>query len=187
MDLVRGKVIVPTLDAPELAYCKETDDELLIPEVFYSGKDEYGNEVKKEAMPMPVEYLISDMNVTMPKEAKYSWSSESDEHSFPIENRTLLGDREQVQDLNALAKYLRSYCGDSISPSMLQKEFKKIFSNFHLLVWLTLEENLPACGEDGVTALIQNLMEGNPGTIKSLLGSEPWQTLLEICREANSF
>jgi len=187
MDLVRGRVIIPTLDAPELAFCKDSDDELLIPEVFYSGKDEYGNEVKKEAKPMPVEYLISDMNVTMPKEASYSWSSETEEHDFPIENRTLLGDREQVQDLNALAKYLRSYSGDGISTAILQKDFNKIFSNFHMLVWLTCEENLPACGCEGVTDIIQNLREGTPATIKQLLTNESWQTLLEICREANSF
>ena len=35
MDLVRSKVIVPTIDANELAYCLESSDELHIPEVFY--------------------------------------------------------------------------------------------------------------------------------------------------------
>ena len=35
MDLVRSKVIVPTIDASELAYCLDSTDELHIPEVFY--------------------------------------------------------------------------------------------------------------------------------------------------------
>lgn len=183
MDLVRSKVIVPTIDANELAYCLDSNDELHIPEVFYACKDEYNNDVKREAKPMPVEYLISDMNVTMPKEQKYSWSSSNKDVSFPIENRA----HSSQQTFESFCRYLKHFCGDSISQGMLQQKFTEIFGNFHILVWFALEENTPGCGMVGVMDVIKVLSEPTQSNINMLINSGNWQTLLMLAREANQF
>ena len=54
--------IVPTIDAPEFGYTRETTDELYCPDVFYREKDEYGNSVTKIGRPLPIEYLLTDVN-----------------------------------------------------------------------------------------------------------------------------
>lgn len=88
---------------------------------------------------MPVEYLISDMNVTMPKDQKHTWANANKEVSFPIENRS----HSSQQTFESFCRYLKHFCGDSVSQGMLQQKFKEIFSNFHILVWFALEENTP--------------------------------------------
>lgn len=181
MDLVRSKVIVPTIDASELAYCLDSTDELHIPEVFYACKDEYNNDVKREAKPMPVEYLISDMNVTMPKDQKHTWANANKEVSFPIENRS----HSSQQTFESFCRYLKHFCGDSVSQGMLQQKFKEIFSNFHILVWFALEENTPGCGMIGVMDVIKVLLNPSQSNINSLINSENWQTMLMFAREAN--
>ena len=54
--------IVPTIDAPEFGYTRETTDELYCPDVFYRVKDEYGNSVTKIGRPLPIEYLLTDVS-----------------------------------------------------------------------------------------------------------------------------
>ena len=55
--------IVPTLDAPEFGYTRETSDSLFCPDIFYRQKDEYGNDVTKIGRPLPIEYLLTDVSV----------------------------------------------------------------------------------------------------------------------------
>jgi nuclear protein localization family protein 4 len=45
MALVREQLIVPTKDAPELAYIIESSPKKYVPDVIYKEKDDYGNEV----------------------------------------------------------------------------------------------------------------------------------------------
>merc|ERR1712012_1199532 len=66
MALVNDKIIVPTKDAPELAYILESSEAQYVPDVFFMEKDEYGNEIKKMGRPLPVEYLLIDVPVTTP-------------------------------------------------------------------------------------------------------------------------
>ena len=101
---------------------------LILQLFFHACKDEYNNDVKREAKPMPVEYLISDMNVTMPKDQKHTWANANKEVSFPIENRS----HSSQQTFESFCRYLKHFCGDSVSQGMLQQKFKEIFSNFHI-------------------------------------------------------
>ena len=55
--------IVPTVDAPEFGYTRESTDTLYCPDVFYREKDEYGNNVTKIGRPLPIEYLLTDVSV----------------------------------------------------------------------------------------------------------------------------
>jgi len=190
MDLVKSEIIIPTLDAPELAYVKESDEETFIPDIYYKYIDEYNNELKKLARPMPVEYLLIDMTVTMPFEDKfeYSWSKRDSLPSFPIENRP-----SEPQSLSAFSKYLKHFCGPGLSQGMLINKFDEIFKNFHLLVWMILEEDMIGCGQDGSFKVVDILnFDKNEKfvkieAIKNLVESANWQTLLEICREQSSF
>jgi nuclear protein localization family protein 4 len=108
MALVRDKCLVPTRDAPELGYVKESTNHQYVPDVFYKHKDEYGNEVTKIARPLPVEYLLVDVPVSTPKAPKYTFTVFNNEEakSFPIENRPVAG---HLQDFNALSSYLNQF------------------------------------------------------------------------------
>ena len=62
MSLVNDKCLIPTIDAPELGYIKESSDKLYVADVYYREKDEYGNEAQKIARPLPLEYLITEVS-----------------------------------------------------------------------------------------------------------------------------
>jgi nuclear protein localization family protein 4 len=55
MALVRENILLPTKDAPELGYVRESSSKQYVPDVFFKEKDKYGNEVTKLARPLPVE------------------------------------------------------------------------------------------------------------------------------------
>lgn len=62
MDLVRDGCLIPTIDAPELGYIRESTQDLYVPDVYYKMKDEYGNEITKLARPLPLAYLLLDVS-----------------------------------------------------------------------------------------------------------------------------
>ena len=47
MSLVKDEILVPTKDAPELAYVIESTDDKYVPDVFFKEMDKYKNEIKK--------------------------------------------------------------------------------------------------------------------------------------------
>ena len=90
MALVRDEILVPTKDAPELAYVIESTEEKYVPDVFFMEKDKYKNEIKKIGRPLPVEYLLLDVTVSAPIEPLATFSVLSgDRKHFPVENRLL--------------------------------------------------------------------------------------------------
>ena len=92
MALVRDGILVPTKDAPELAYVIESTEEQYVPDVFFKEMDKYKNEAKKIGRPLPVEYLLLDMTVSAPVEPLYTFSVlQGDRKHFPVENRLLDG------------------------------------------------------------------------------------------------
>merc|ERR1711941_135773 len=125
--------------------------------------------------------MVSDMNVTMPKVQKHSWAVANKDASFPIENRS----HKTPQSFNAFVSYLKSFAGEGMSQGMIQQKFEQIFRNFHVLVWLTLEDSIPGCGIDGVSEVISVLSDCKPANINKLLSTENWQTLLMLAREAS--
>jgi len=129
--LVRDSCIVPTYDAPELAYIKESSNEQFIPDVYYRGKDSYNNDVTKVARPLPVEYLILDLPAAFAKEPIYTFNEGTKLKSeFPIENRSELG---ETQDFNSLHNYMKA-----IPPHM----FLDAMSNFHVLIFLITNQTV---------------------------------------------
>ena len=90
MALVRDEILVPTKDAPELAYVIESTEEKYVPDVFFMEKDKYKNEIKKIGRPLPVEYLLLDVTVSAPIEPLATFTVHSgDRKHFPVENRLL--------------------------------------------------------------------------------------------------
>merc|ERR1712241_1324154 len=90
MALVRDEILVPTKDAPELAYVIESTEEKYVPDVFFMEMDKYKNEIKKIGRPLPVEYLLLDVTVSAPIEPLATFSVLGGERkAFPVENRLL--------------------------------------------------------------------------------------------------
>ena len=109
MTLVRDNILVPTKDAPELAYVIESTEERYVPDVFFMEQDKYKNEIKKIGRPLPVEYLLLDVAVSAPIEPLSTFSVlEGDRKHFPVENR-LLESSLQVNVLSLLKSYMKVY------------------------------------------------------------------------------
>lgn len=129
--LVRDGCIVPTYDAPELAYIKESSNEQFIPDVYFREKDTYNNEVTKIARPLPVEYLLVDLPAAFAKEAIYTFNEGSKfKTDFAIENRSEIG---ESQDFSSLHNYMKAI------PNHM---FLDAMSNFHLLIFLVTNQTV---------------------------------------------
>lgn len=124
--LVRDECLIPTYDAPELAYIREATDERFIPDAFFREKDQYNNEVTKIARPLPVEYLIVDLPAAFAKEPSFYFNDGCPlvKTSFPVENRTEIGEAQTFDSLQSYMKQFQNY------------QFLEAMSDFHLLIFL---------------------------------------------------
>lgn len=123
MALVKDNCLIPTQDAPELAWVKESTNEQCVPDVFYKTKDQYGNEVQKVARPLPVEFLLIDLPVFSPNDPVNTFRSDGPQ--FVVENRAYAN---QVQDLSAVNQYLRNFTAS--------KDLLGACRDFHFLLYL---------------------------------------------------
>jgi nuclear protein localization family protein 4 len=121
--LVKDDCLVPTIDAPELGYIRESTNEQYVPDVFYKAKDEYGIEVTKLARPLPLDYVIVELTTTTPLRPKPTLPGGRGD-PFPIENRELMG---ESQTFEAFVKYIDQQKGSN---------FLCIVSDFHFLFFL---------------------------------------------------
>lgn len=131
MALVRDGCLLPTKDAPELAYVKETSKEQYVPDVFFTQKDKFNNEIKQVARLLPIEYLLIDVPVSTPKEQLYMFNADNSKKHFSIENRMLDG---HLQDFSALIKYLDQFA---------KEDFYDAACDFHFLVYIATMDMLP--------------------------------------------
>merc|ERR1712088_530774 len=132
MALQRDGVIVPTKDATELAYIVESSDSKYIPDVFFTEKDEYGNEIKKVGRPLPVEYLLIDVPVTTPLQPLQTFTTlPAGKNPFPVENRLL---ESSIQDFNAFARYISQF---------KDSEFPEFVSDLHVLIFMATLDIMP--------------------------------------------
>nr|CAH8861883.1 unnamed protein product [Trichobilharzia regenti] len=196
MALEKDNILVPTYDAPELGYIRETTREQFVPEVFYATNDKYGNCVTRVARPLPVEFLLINMPTAFPIEPAYTMAKIPDDFPancrFPIENRECLG---QIQDIPSFARVLHKF-----GPSQIHT----CLTNFHILVWLagndTLGLQLFNSTEDGkvnedihgITGLLNAIAIGCSGrsstsvseseiAIKNWANNSPiWATVQEL-------
>lgn len=171
MALVRDNCLIPTKDAPELGYVRESTDKQYVPDVFYKEKDQYGNEVQRLARPLPVEYLLVDVPASTPLQPQYTFTEYDKRQPFPIENRYIDG---HLQDFNALSCYLSAWG---------EEEFLEAVSDFHLLVYLYKMDMLPLRQHMGL--LLEAVRTKNPNQAAHFKDEEVWK-LLESLIQASS-
>ncbi|XP_070580659.1 nuclear protein localization protein 4 homolog [Ptychodera flava] len=165
MALVRDDCLIPTKDAPELGYIKESSNEQYVPDVFYMMKDSYGNEVKLLARPLPVEYLIIDVPAAFPLEPQYTFT-DNKEKNFPIENRTAIN---EMQSFDTLVQYLQYFPSSKLLEAM---------SDFHFLVYVANMDMLPL--KDHMNGLLAAVKDSDVGQMQDWTQSEQWATIEQL-------
>jgi len=164
MCLVKDKILVPTKDAPELGYIVESTDSQYIPDVFFTEKDEYGNEIKKVGRPLPVEYLFIELPVTTPLEPLHTFSILPPEKTpFPVENRLL---ESSLQDFNAFARYISQF---------KDEDFFEFVSDLHVLVFMATLEIMPL--REYMGPLYEAIATQSKDLALEWSAQEPWQNL----------
>lgn len=168
MSLVRDECLLPTKDAPELGYIKESSNDQYVPDVFFKEKDEFGNEIVKIARPLPIEYLLVDVPVSAPVEPKFTFNPIPSKRTFPIENRP----SEFAQNIAALPAYLDQF-DDS--------NFLEAMSDFHLLIFLSCLDIVPLKNE--LKPLLEAIRDKDRVKAdKWSRESEHWATLRQLVR-----
>ncbi len=175
MALARDQCLIPTKDAPELGYVKESSSEQYVPDVFYKEKDKYGNEVTKIARPLPVEYLLIDVPVSTPKAPVYTFHASA--QPFPVENRPMEG---HIQDFGALASYRRQF-SSGLGGSKTIVDF---FKDFHLLLYLATQ-TVSSLTMEQLKPLLEALRDKKDDAVVAWSNSEHWQTI-ELLLEAHN-
>lgn len=166
MALVRDNCLVPTKDAPELGYVRESTDKQYVPDVYYKEKDSYGNEVSRLARPLPVEYLLVDVPASTPVTPTYTFNPDPSKQPFPVENRFVEG---HIQDFNALATYLQQFAFD---------EFYEAIDDFHLLIYIATMDMLPM--KEYLSPLLDALKKKDKTAATEWSRSEQWATLEQL-------
>ncbi|KAH3863869.1 hypothetical protein DPMN_026873, partial [Dreissena polymorpha] len=164
MSLVRDNCLIPTKDAPELGYIKESTNEQYVPDVFYKDKDEYGNEVTQLARPLPVEYLLVDMGAAFPVEPQFTFKVT--DKPFPKENRSATG---EMQDFNALIHYMEQFP---------LSRFFEAMTEFHLLLYLSTTDMLPL--KERIVTLLEAIKTGDENLAHDFKKTEEWATVEEM-------
>lgn len=163
MALVRDNCMLPTLDAPELGYIKKSSPNQYVPDVYYKIIDEYKNEKTQLARPLPIEYLLVDVPVSTPMTPTRTFNQLQAKKPFPIENR------EQL-DFGALQTYLGQFD--------LNSEFREAISDFHLLLYLRLQEIVPL--RDAIRPLLKAISAQDAVQIINWKESEQWRTIEQL-------
>jgi nuclear protein localization family protein 4 len=102
-----------------------------VPDVFFTEKDKFNNEIKQVARLLPVEYLLIDVPVSTPVEQRFDFNKDRTKKAFPIEHRMLDG---HLQDFNALIAHLDQFSKD---------EFLSAVNDFHFLIYIATMDMLP--------------------------------------------
>ena len=165
MALVRENVLCPTKDAPELAYVRESSSKQYVPDVFYKAKDQYGNLVTRLARPLPVEYLLTEMNVTAPQNPVQTFRN-----GFPVENRPMEG---QLQDFASLASHRRQV-----------SNLPDFFRDFHLLLYLGTQTMCPL-DQELFQPLLAAIRDEKNEKIFAWAESSEWHTIEALIQNYN--
>ncbi|EGD80460.1 hypothetical protein PTSG_11104 [Salpingoeca rosetta] len=159
MNLVRDDILRPS-DSPALVAVRPADDTTFVPEVLFTQRDKYNNEIKHKADPLfPVAYLAVDL----PAGGRMDATSTTFSVSFPIENREALG---APASLSALKQHLQD-----TSKSFLQK-----VSDFHLLVYLMTDDMFVSLKES-LPSLLRAVRDGDESAAAAWTQDEHWMTI----------
>ncbi|XP_065176923.1 nuclear protein localization protein 4 homolog [Sycon ciliatum] len=165
MALVNDECFVPTVDAPELGYIKESTIEQYVPDVFYKIKDEYNSEVTKIARPLPVEYLLVQVPVAAPVNPTPMFAADISAAKFPIENRSAVG---EVQEFPAFRKLVHSNASS----------FLDIVSSFHVLAFMACCDMMPI--RDTLMTLCQAVVNRDHDQAARWCQSPEWATVQQV-------
>jgi len=165
MALVRENVLLPTKDAPELGYVRESSSKQYVPDVFYKEKDKYGNEITKIARPLPVEYLLIDIAVATPLTPVQTFSK-----GFPVENRAIEG---HLQDFASLA---------SLRHKM--PNLPDFFRDFHLLIYLGTQTVQPMLDEE-LRPLLEAIRDEKTELVFDWAESSHWRNIEALIQNYN--
>ncbi|XP_049869499.1 nuclear protein localization protein 4 homolog [Pectinophora gossypiella] len=164
--LVRDRVLLPTRDAPDLGYIRDSSDDQYVPDVYYKERDAYGNEVGVSARRVPVAYLLVDVPVGVARAAAPTLAPGG---SFPPAHRALPA---HAQSLRALQAHVAA------APSWLAAA-----SDLHVLLYLACNEALPL-GAAGVAALADAVRAQDAAAADAWRRAPPAQALDQLMRAA---
>jgi len=120
--LVTDKIIKAVKKDPTQFKVNKSSNEFIYPDILYSDKDEYGNNVVKKADPfLPSSYFIISVRHGFPKAPIQTFRS----NSFPVENR-----QDRVQDWPSLTAALSGKTGPALVAAL---------NDFHLLYFLATQ------------------------------------------------
>lgn len=174
MALVRDDCLVPTLDAKELGYIRESTPQQYVPDVFYKTRGEYGVDVTKEARPLPLEYLIIELTTSSPRNPLPMLPGGKGP-AFPVENRAAVG--QPVQDFHTLSAYLASQQTSS---------FLCFMADFHLLFFLYTCDVAGIQMKPHLPRLCRAIVEGNKADAETWRCGDHWSTLEQLIVATNS-
>ena len=157
--LVLDQCLVPTQEAPELAYVRKSSLESYVADVYYKEKDSYGNEVTRIARPLPVEYLLLDVPASTPLNPLFTFHN-GNQLAFPVENRPLNG---HLQDMSSLDSYLKQFTAD---------RFIEASSDFHFLVYIATMDEFPMM--EFMNPLLEAIKTENAVLAEEWTRNEPW-------------
>lgn len=172
MALVRDGCLVPTKDAMELGYIRESTDKQYVPDVYYKEKDSYGNEVPRLARPLPVEYLLVDVPASTPNTPLFTFNTDINKRYFPVENRLVDG---HIQDFNSLSSYLSQFT---------PPEFLTAISDFHLLLYIATMDMLPM--REYMGPLLLAVRNKSSEQALEWSRSEHWATVEQLIAASNT-
>ncbi|XP_065826015.1 nuclear protein localization protein 4 homolog [Oscarella lobularis] len=165
-NLVQDDYLVPTLDAPELGYIRESTSERYIPDVLYKEKEGY-----KVARPLPIEYLIIDIPAAFPQDPQPLLPGSSTE-PFVVENRSDVGD---VQSFEQFASCMHKQPRD---------QFMTTMADFHVLLFLATCETI-----DIIQPLVRHLCEAiyqkDAVAVMQWKESQEWKTVEVLVEHYN--
>ncbi|XP_047024530.1 nuclear protein localization protein 4 homolog isoform X2 [Helicoverpa zea] len=165
--LVRDDILLPTRDAPELGYIRDSCDAQYVPDVYYKERDAYGNEVGVSAKRVPVAYLLVDVPVGVagPGAPPTFWA----QAAFPPAHRAL---QQHLQTLRALHAHLAA--ADS---------FLQAASDLHALLFLATNEALPL-SPDALQPLLTAVRARDAAAADAWRSTPSAATLDTLCRAA---
>lgn len=172
MALVRDDCLVPTKDAPELGYVKESNNEQYVPDVYYKVTDSYGNEVTRLARPLPVEYLLLDIAVAFPKEMAFTFFASETIRPFSVEHRDDIG---ETQEFSVFSDYVSQFGSD---------QPMNMFCDLHLLIYFASCDVLPI--KSTMDQLLLALKTKDDTMFQHWLQSADWATVEQLLAAQSS-